>query len=51
MASSLLTLAMTGGISPQKALVISLPLDGGSCAGLLMHTVGCGVQPHVYSLR
>lgn len=25
---------MTGGISPQKALVISLPLDGGSCSGL-----------------
>lgn len=30
----LLTLAVTGGISPEKALVISLPLDGGSCSGL-----------------
>lgn len=30
----LLTLAVTGGISPQKALVISLPLDGVSCSGL-----------------
>lgn len=33
---------MTGGISPQKALVISLPLDGGSCSGLYTYSVGCG---------
>lgn len=37
-AASLLTLAVEGGISPHKAPVISLPLDGGSCSGLHIHT-------------